>query len=117
MRIEIIHCKEKNTYKILHHSTKKHPALQLLANLLRDSNHYADVKAGIFMVQKFPKRPVVRVTSYISGKSEIMRKTDQYPKFLLGKRQIYVPKPKVEKAEWNPADSEKELEEVLGAIS
>ena len=107
------------TYKIISYSNRQHPVLLLLAGLLATANKCQDcVKVGVYQVRQLPRRKKVCVTSYISGKSEKMTKL-QYAKFMQGKRQIYVPKKdKIQsvKQEWNPSETDKEIEEAINSI-
>lgn len=105
MKLEIIKSKS-NSYKIISHSSVKHPALILMASLLSSSNKSANIKIGIFNVFGGEFSLKKSVYSYISGKVEKMNKRD-YNKWINGTRQI-----KIQKEEWKA--EELDLTEILG---
>jgi len=75
------------TYKIISNSTQKHPALVVLANLLRDYNRHNSIHVGVYNVSGGYFENRITVYSYISGKKERMNRS-QYSKWLKGTRQI-----------------------------
>ena len=111
MRLELIKT-STGSYKIISNSNHKHPVLVHLAQLLKGANRGSEIHAGIYNVSGGFLDTHIKVYSYISEKSEHMNRK-QFYRWRSGKRQIYTSVSK----RWNPSDSEKELEEVLGTIS
>ena len=85
MKLDLV--KSKNGYRIISRGNRKHPALKILAEFIRESNKFAPVKIGIFSVSSAEFSSTKRVYSYLSGKTELMSKV-KYFKWKQSKRQM-----------------------------
>ena len=97
--LEIIKSKT-GSYKIISHSTAKHPALILIAELLAQSNKHNPIKVGVFSVFGGTFETHISVYSYISKKTERMNER-QYNSWLAGERQL---KAKAKVEPWRPIE-------------
>lgn len=76
-----------NHYRIISHSTRKHPVLIQIASLLKQANKLDPLKIGIYNVYGGLLSTHMSVYSYISDKTDKMSRKEYY-KWMAGNKQI-----------------------------
>jgi len=103
MYIELIES-SKNRYKLITKNSHKHPALEHIAELLKESNKHSNIKIGIYSITGGKFSLFKRIYSYISKRVDRMNKPQFYA-FMNGKRQLRAKKSTL--AGWKAIDPNK----------
>ena len=115
MQLTLVENKNKpGHWKLITKSTRKHPALLKLAEILKESNKQSDFKLGIFSVPDTKFSTHQKVFSYIANRYEHMSR-NKYYSWLKGACSLKSRRSR--STIWKEADSEPEIDEIIDVDS